>query len=94
MTRGTVLLQMILMAAAGGAIAHGAVQSSGSQVSETMLIGPTGTMYDGNNVNLMLPVEHHQYWIDRWAAPMSESNADSGAGTASAGSTGTAAEGH
>jgi hypothetical protein len=31
------------------------------------VIGQTGTMYDGNNVNLQLPPEQNAYWARLWA---------------------------
>jgi hypothetical protein len=44
------------------------------------VIGPTGTMYDGNNANLQLPPKPDAYWAQLWAEP----NASGNAGPASA----------
>ena len=42
------------------------------------VLSATGTMYDGNNANLQLPAEPNEYWVQLWAAPISERNAGPG----------------
>jgi hypothetical protein len=49
----------------------------------SMVVGPTGTMYDGNNADLQLPSEQKAYWAQLWAEPGAAGNASAvGAGTA------------
>jgi hypothetical protein len=57
------------MMLAGAAMA--ALAQSGNMPSEGQpkVVGPTGTMYDGNNANLQLPPERNAYWGQLWAEP-------------------------
>lgn len=57
---------MILVAAGVPALAQGGVPQSAQHPT---VIGPTGTMYDGNNANLQLPPEPNAYWARLWAEP-------------------------
>jgi hypothetical protein len=40
----------------------------------SMVVGPTGTMYDGNNADLRLPPEQKAYWARLWAEPDAANN--------------------
>jgi hypothetical protein len=74
---------MILVAAAEPALAQGGAPQS---AQHPPVIGPTGTMYDGNNANLQLPPEPNAYWARLWAEPGASGNSGPasavGAGTA------------
>ena len=70
----------ILAVAAIPALAQGNSPPPPQGAQPPAVIGPTGTMYDGNNAHLQLPSEHNAYWGRLWAAP----GASGDAGPASA----------
>ena len=64
-----------LVAAAVPALAQGGNPPPGPQgAGQPRVIGPTGTMYDGNNANLQLPPEQNAYWARLWAEPGATGN--------------------
>jgi hypothetical protein len=71
MIKAITVATMILVAADVPALA----QSSAPQSAQhPTIIGPTGTMYDGNNANLQLPPEPNAYWAQLWAEPGATGN--------------------
>jgi hypothetical protein len=58
------------------------------------VVGPTLTMYDGNNANLQLPAQPNAYWAGLWAQPGAQNNAGvaSAVGAGAAGTTKTGGE--
>ena len=60
----------ILAVAAIPVFAQGSSQSSGPGGGQPpAVIGPTGTMYNGNNADLRLAPEQNPYWARLWAEP-------------------------
>jgi hypothetical protein len=53
-----------LVAAVLPALAQGGPPPGAQQAP---VVGPTGTMYDGNNAQLQLPPERSAWYDDRWA---------------------------
>jgi hypothetical protein len=87
MMKPIVIATMILVSAAVSALAQGGNPPPAPQGARPpTVIGPTGTMYDGNNANLQLPSEQNEYWARLWAEPGASGNAGPasavGAGTA------------
>jgi len=58
----------------------------------SVVLGPTGTMYDGNNADLRLRPDPNPYWAQLWAEPNAVGNA-SAVGAGSAGTLGGAQTG-
>jgi hypothetical protein len=55
--------------------------SHGAAAAE--VLGPTGTMYDGNNTRLRLPPEQNTWYEDAWAGyPPSQASVEGGSGAA------------
>jgi hypothetical protein len=77
MIKAIAIATMILVVAGVPALAQGGAPQSAQHPT---VIGPTGTMYDGNNANLQLPPKPDAYWAQLWAEP----NASGNAGPASA----------
>ena len=77
MIKPILIATMVLVAASMSALAQGGAPQGAQQPT---VIGPTGTMYDGNNANLQLLPEQNAYWAQLWAEP----NASGNAGPASA----------
>jgi hypothetical protein len=71
MTKAIAIATMILLAAATSALAQGGAPQSAQRPT---VIGQTGTMYDGNNANLQLPLELNAYWSRLWAEPGATGN--------------------
>ncbi|MBV8121300.1 MAG: hypothetical protein JO081_15345 [Alphaproteobacteria bacterium] len=65
MVRRIALMTMMLVVAAGPALAQGG--NSPPPQGKSPVIGPTGTMYDGNNADLQLPSEANAWYANRWA---------------------------
>ena len=84
MVRVIGIMEAILIASAIIVLAQGGNAQTGAQGTRPLqVLGPTGTMYDGNNANLQLPAEPNEYWARLWAG----SSRSSATGTASSGST-------
>jgi hypothetical protein len=71
MIKAITVATMILVAAGVPALAQGGVPQSAQHPT---VIGQTGTMYDGNNANLQLPLEPNAYWAQLWAEPGAAGN--------------------
>ena len=71
MIKAIAIATMILVAAAVSALAQGPAPQGGQH---STVIGPTGTMYDGNNASLQLPPEQNAYWARLWAEPGANGN--------------------
>ncbi|MBV8522900.1 MAG: hypothetical protein JOY71_12400 [Acetobacteraceae bacterium] len=90
MIRAMGIIQVILIASTTVVLAQGNPTQPGPQGSQpSQVLGPTGTMYDGNNANLQPPPEPNGYWARLWAAPLSTGNVGvaSGVGAGNAAST-------
>jgi hypothetical protein len=75
MIRATGTAQTILIAFTTIVLAQGNNTRAISQGGQPpQALSQTGTMYDGNNVNLQLPAEPNGYWANLWAAPISATN--------------------
>ncbi len=75
MIRAMGVVQTILIASTTIVLAQGNNPSPVSQGAQPpQVLGPTGTMYDGNNANPQLPAEPNGYWVNLWAAPISAEN--------------------
>jgi hypothetical protein len=75
MIKPIAIATMIFVATAIPALAEGGNPPPASQGAQPpMVIGPTGTMYDGNNANLQLPPEQNAYWAQLWAQPGASGN--------------------
>ena len=86
MIKPMLIAMIILVAAALPALAQGAAAQDAQPPATA--VGPTGTMYDGNNADLRLPPEQNAYWARLWAQPGAPGNP--GAATApGAGAAGT-----
>jgi hypothetical protein len=92
MIRPIKIATAILVFCAGPAFAQGRNPTPAPQdTPPSMVIGPTGTMYDGNNADLHLPSEYNAYWARLWAEPGATGPGATGnAGPASAVGAGTA----
>jgi hypothetical protein len=90
MIKPIAIATMILVSTGIAAFAQGGnpppPAPQGAQPS--MVVGPTGTMYDGNNANLQLPPEPNAYWARLWAEPGATGNAGA-ASAVGAGAAGT-----
>jgi len=62
MFRAAGIAQAILFGSTTIVVAQGSSTKPPPQV-----LSQTGTMYDGNNVNLKLPAEPNRYWVDLWS---------------------------
>ncbi len=75
MIKATAIATMMLIAAATSALAQGGNPSPAPQGARPpTAIGPTGTMYDGNNADLQLPPEQNAYSERLWAEPGATGN--------------------
>jgi hypothetical protein len=73
MMKPIVIATVILVSAAMPALAQGGKPApQGAQ--QATVVGPTGTMFDGNNANLQLPPEQNAYWARLWAQPVASGN--------------------
>jgi len=91
MIRPIGIAHMILIASSTLSLAQSSDNSSLSYSGRPpQVLSQTGTMYDGNNVNLRLPSEPDRYWQSLWAEPIASQNnrpaSPGGAGTASSAS--------
>ena len=83
MIKGIGVLSAILVATTTVAPAQGnSTQSAPPGAHPPQVLGPAGTMYNGNNANLQLPPEPNRYWADLWAAPISVENIGPGGAAA------------
>ena len=74
MIKPIAIATMMLIAAATSALAQGGSPPAPQGARPSTVIGPTGTMYDGNNANLQLPPEQNAYWERLWAEPGATGN--------------------
>ena len=75
MMKPIVIAAVILVSAAMPALAQGGKPAPAPQGAQrATVVGPTGTMYDGNNANLQLPPEQNAYWARLWAEPGAPGN--------------------
>jgi hypothetical protein len=89
MIRPISIATIILVAIAIPDLAQGGDPPAAPQGARpATVIGPTGTMYDGNNANLQLPPEQNAYWAQLWAETSAPSNTV-GASAVGAGTEGT-----
>ena len=66
------IAQAMLLASTTSILAQGGNAPSAAQnASPPQVLSQTGTMYDGNNTNLQLPIEPNRYWVDLWDATIS-----------------------
>ena len=75
MTRAIGIAQAILLGSTTIVLAQG-----GNALAPSQLLGRTGTMHDGNNASLQLPLEPNRYWVGLWAGFSASGNADPAAG--------------
>lgn len=82
-----VCMTVVLLAAVTQAFAQGASPQPQNHKASSVL-GPTGTMYDGNNARLSLPSEQNAWFAQQRAgyvpAPVGAPAAATGAGAAGA----------
>ena len=71
MIKAIAIATMVLVATSMSALAQGGAPQGAQHPT---VIGPTGTMYDGNNTNLQLPPEQNAYWARLWAEPGATGN--------------------
>jgi hypothetical protein len=71
MIKAIAIATTLLTAAGVPALAQGGAPQN---AQHPMVIGQTGTMYDGNNANLQLPAEPDAYWAQLWAEPGATGN--------------------
>ena len=71
MFRAVGIAQAILFASTAFVLAQGGATRG---APPPQVLGQTGTMYDGNNVNLKLPAEPNRYWVDLWAGASQTGN--------------------
>ena len=82
MIRPIAIATAILVATAIPALAQGGNPPASQGTRPPMVIGQTGTMYDGNNANLQLPSEQNAYWARLWAEPGAGISGDTGSALA------------